>query len=452
LDPDPYQSSIFLLQITESGGFNYPVLINAVTLVVLLLASAFISGSEVAFFSLTPSDLQNLNDDKSNGGDNVTQLIEKPRKLLATILIGNNFVNIAIVLLSTILSSQLFDFSDNPLMGFLLNVVGITFLLLLFGEVLPKVYASRNALKFSMRMAMPISIMEKLFNPLSELLMQTTKIVEKRLKKKTTNISVEDLSTALDITENEEEKHRDKKILKRIINFGNTEVTQIMKPRVDVMALEIEQPFSEVLKLILDNGYSRIPVYRENFDQVAGLLYIKDLIPHLEEGDDFKWQDLIRPAFFVPESKKLDDLLREFQIKKVHMAIVVDEYGGASGIVTMEDVLEEILGDISDEFDDEDVIYSKLDDNNYVFEGKILLKDFYRIINIEGEEFEIKKGEAETLAGFVLEISGRIPNKNDKIQFANYTITVESVDKRRIKRIKVTIEKNPILPTDQLSD
>lgn len=452
MDPDPYQSSIFLLQITESGGFNYPVLINAVTLVVLLLASAFISGSEVAFFSLTPSDLQNLNDDKSNGGDNVTQLIEKPRKLLATILIGNNFVNIAIVLLSTILSSQLFDFSDNPLMGFLLNVVGITFLLLLFGEVLPKVYASRNALKFSMRMAMPISIMEKLFNPLSELLMQTTKIVEKRLKKKTTNISVEDLSTALDITENEEEKHRDKKILKRIINFGNTEVTQIMKPRVDVMALEIEQPFSEVLKLILDNGYSRIPVYRENFDQVAGLLYIKDLIPHLEEGDDFKWQDLIRPAFFVPESKKLDDLLREFQIKKVHMAIVVDEYGGASGIVTMEDVLEEILGDISDEFDDEDVIYSKLDDNNYVFEGKILLKDFYRIINIEGEEFEIKKGEAETLAGFVLEISGRIPNKNDKIQFANYTITVESVDKRRIKRIKVTIEKNPILPTDQLSD
>lgn len=452
MDPDPYQSSILLLQITESGGFNYPVLINAVTLVVLLLASAFISGSEVAFFSLTPSDLQNLNDDKSNGGDNVTQLIEKPRKLLATILIGNNFVNIAIVLLSTILSSQLFDFSDNPLMGFLLNVVGITFLLLLFGEVLPKVYASRNALKFSMRMAMPISIMEKLFNPLSELLMQTSKIVEKRLKKKTTNISVEDLSTALDITENEEEKHRDKKILKRIINFGNTEVTQIMKPRVDVMALEIEQPFSEVLKLILDNGYSRIPVYRENFDQVAGLLYIKDLIPHLEEGDGFKWQDLIRPAFFVPESKKLDDLLREFQIKKVHMAIVVDEYGGASGIVTMEDVLEEILGDISDEFDDEDVIYSKLDDNNYVFEGKILLKDFYRIINIEGEEFEIKKGEAETLAGFVLEISGRIPNKNDKIQFANYTITVESVDKRRIKRIKVTIEKNPILPTDQLSD
>jgi gliding motility-associated protein GldE len=426
------------------------VLINAFVLVVLLLASAFISGSEVAFFSLTPSDIQNLNDDKSNRGDNVAQLIEKPRKLLATILIGNNFVNIAIVLLSTILSGQLFDFSDNPLMGFLLNVVGITFLLLLFGEVLPKVYASRNALKFSLRMAMPISIMEKVFNPLSELLMQTTKIVEKRLKKKTTNISVEDLSTALDITENEEEKHRDKKILKRIINFGNTEVTQIMKPRVDVMALEVEQPFSEVLQLILDNGYSRIPIYRENFDQVAGLLYIKDLIPHLEQDDEFNWQELIRPAFFVPESKKLDDLLREFQIKKVHMAIVVDEYGGTSGIVTMEDVLEEILGDISDEFDDEDVIYSKLDDYNYVFEGKILLKDFYRIINIEGDEFELKKGEAETLAGFVLEISGRIPNKNDKIQFANYTITVESVDKRRIKRIKVTIEKNPILPTDQL--
>jgi gliding motility-associated protein GldE len=440
------------LQIIESSGFNYSILINAIALVALLFASAFISGSEVAFFSLTPSDLQNLNDDNSTGGDHVAQLIEKPRKLLATILIGNNFVNIAIVLLSTLLSGQLFDFSDNPLMGFLLNVVGITFLLLLFGEVLPKVYASRNALKFSMRMAMPISIMEKLFNPLSEMLMRTTRIVEKRLKKKSTNISVEDLSTALDITENEEEKHRDKKILKRIINFGNTEVTQIMKPRVDVMALEIEQPFSEVLQLILDNGYSRIPVYRENFDQVAGLLYIKDLIPHLEEGDEFDWQKLIRPAFFVPESKKLDDLLREFQIKKVHMAIVVDEYGGASGIVTMEDVLEEILGDISDEFDDEDVIYSKLDDSNYVFEGKILLKDFYRIINIEGEEFEIKKGEAETLAGFVLEISGRIPNKNDKIQFANYTITVESVDKRRIKRIKVTIEKNPILPLGEFDD
>lgn len=437
MDPDPYPP-LLIGQLFLIAGAQTQIIWPIAGLLVLIVISAFISGSEVAFFSLNPESIKQLTESKDRLSATVLDLIDAPRKLLATILIGNNLANISIVLLSTLITSRYLNLHENPLVEFLFNVVAITFVLLLFGEVLPKVYASRNPLEFARMMALPIDLLRRFFAPLSALLMGSTQWVEKRLKAKPTSISVEDLSTALEITEQGEESHRDQKILKRIVNFGNTEVRQIMKPRMDVIALDINTPFPEVLKTILEHGYSRIPVYKENFDQIEGLLYIKDLLPHLEEEASFPWNTLLRPAFFIPENKKLDDLLSEFQSRKIHMSIVVDEYGGANGIATLEDVLEEILGEISDEFDDEDLTYSKLDARNYVFEGKILLRDFYRVLQIEGDAFEEVKGESDTLAGFVLEISGRIPTKNEVIHFDAYQMRIESVDKRRIKRIKVT--------------
>lgn len=437
MDPDPYPP-LLIGQLFLIAGAQTQLIWPIAGLLVLIVISAFISGSEVAFFSLNPESIKQLTESKDRLSATVLDLIDAPRKLLATILIGNNLANISIVLLSTLITSRYLNLHENPLVEFLFNVVAITFVLLLFGEVLPKVYASRNPLEFARMMALPIDLLRRFFAPLSALLMGSTQWVEKRLKAKPTSISVEDLSAALEITEQGEEPHRDQKILKRIVNFGNTEVRQIMKPRMDVIALDINTPFPEVLKTILEHGYSRIPVYKENFDQIEGLLYIKDLLPHLEEEASFPWNTLLRPAFFIPENKKLDDLLSEFQSRKIHMSIVVDEYGGANGIATLEDVLEEILGEISDEFDDEDLTYSKLDARNYVFEGKILLRDFYRVLQIEGDAFEEVKGESDTLAGFVLEISGRIPTKNEVIHFNAYQMRIESVDKRRIKRIKVT--------------
>lgn len=437
MDPDPYPP-LLIGQLFLIAGAQTQIIWPIAGLLALIVISAFISGSEVAFFSLNPESIKQLTESKDRLSATVLDLIDAPRKLLATILIGNNLANISIVLLSTLITSRYLNLHENPLVEFLFNVVAITFVLLLFGEVLPKVYASRNPLEFARMMALPIDLLRRFFAPLSALLMGSTQWVEKRLKAKPTSISVEDLSTALEITEQGEEPHRDQKILKRIVNFGNTEVRQIMKPRMDVIALDINTPFPEVLKTILEHGYSRIPVYKENFDQIEGLLYIKDLLPHLEEEASFPWNTLLRPAFFIPENKKLDDLLSEFQSRKIHMSIVVDEYGGANGIATLEDVLEEILGEISDEFDDEDLTYSKLDARNYVFEGKILLRDFYRVLQIEGDAFEEVKGESDTLAGFVLEISGRIPTKNEVIHFDAYQMRIESVDKRRIKRIKVT--------------
>jgi putative hemolysin len=409
-------------------------------LVILLLCSALISASEIAFFSLSPENKEALREQDSSSGEIVSNLIHRPKHLLATILISNNFVNIGIVIISTFITTALVGNQLQPWAEFLLNAVGITFLLLLFGEVIPKVYAQKNALSFALFMALPVLFLTKLFKPFSELLISSSRFIESRMKHSDSSISVEELSTALDIThDNREEISNERKILKGIVNFGNTEAKQIMKPRVDMVMLDIEAGFQEVLKTVLKNGYSRMPVFEENPDQIKGLLYIKDLLPHLEQSDTFDWKTLLRPAFFIPENKKLDDLLKEFQQRKVHIAIVVDEYGGSSGLVTMEDILEEIVGEISDEFDDEDLVYSKIDNHNYVFEGKILLRDMYRVLNIEGEEFEKSKGEADTLAGFILEQSGKIPQKGQVISVDEYQLTVEGVDKRRITRIKVTL-------------
>jgi len=448
-DPDPLPYSI-LLQLFNAANLN--VLLGLVGVVILLLCSAFISGAEVAFFSLSPKHKKDLKSSDTKPGKLVLELLEKPKRLLATILIANNFVNIGIIVLSTFLANKMFDFTETSVFGiiisgqiqeFLILVVLLTFLILFAGEVTPKVYATKYPAKLSLLMAYPILILEKIFWTigLSRVLVYSTSLIDKKFKKKTDNISVDDLSTALELTNDENVSEDEQKILEGIVKFGNTDVKQIMKPRLDVVAFEIGIPYPEVLTEIIESGYSRIPVYKKTFDKIEGTLYIKDLLPHLKKKDDFKWNVLIRPSYFVPENKKIDDLLREFQEKKIHLAIVVDEYGGTSGIVTLEDIIEEIVGDITDEFDDDELKYSKLDANNYVFEGKIQLKDLYRILDIEGENFEKIKGESDTLAGFLLELSGKLLKKNEKISFENYTFIIEAADKRRIKQIKVIIEE-----------
>ena len=436
MDPDP--EFLFL-------ALDLLTVINSIVLITLLISSALVSGTEVAFFSLSQTDLNEL----SNNGkeDNiVVNLLEKPRKLLATILITNNFINILIVLLFASLSETLFSeynyqldlyFFSVPI-RFLLEIVLVTFLILLFGEVLPKVYASRNALRFSKAMSKFIHTINIILTPFSLPLITLTKWVEKKLGSKNSNFSVETLSQALELTSEGATTKDEQKILEGIVNFGNTETVQIMKPRIDIFAISDEETYDIVLDKILKNGYSRNPVYKENIDNIIGVLYAKDLLAHLNKKT-FKWQDLLREPFFVPENKKLDDLLGDFREKKNHLAIVVDEYGGTSGLVTLEDVIEEIVGDINDEFDDDDLSYSKIDANNYIFEGKTTIKDFCRVLDDEDEAiFEEEKGESETLAGFILEISGKFPKKGAEINFKNYTFTIEALDKKRIKQVKAT--------------
>lgn len=439
MDPDPEILYLFFATIDLLTTFY------AIALIALLVSSALVSGTEVAFFSLSQTDINALS---NNGKEKniVVSLLEKPRKLLATILITNNFINILIVLLFAALAETLFaDFNYQlPLyfftipLRFLIEIVLVTFLILLFGEVLPKVYASRNALRFSKKMAKFIQTINLLLTPFSLPLITLTKWIERKLGSKNSNFSVETLSQALELTSEGATTKDEQKILEGIVNFGNTETVQIMKPRIDVFALSDEETYEVVLDKILKNGYSRNPVYKENIDNIIGVLYAKDLLAHLDKTT-FNWQDLVRAPFFVPENKKLDDLLSDFRAKKNHLAIVVDEYGGTSGLVTLEDVIEEIVGDINDEFDVDELFYSKIDENNYIFEGKISIKDFCSVLDDEEEAiFEEEKGESETLAGFILEISGKFPKKGAKINFKNYTFTIEALDKKRIKQIKAT--------------
>ena len=440
MDPEPTSFLIVLVL-----KFDMLMTLNGVGLIFLLICSALISGTEVAFFSLSQAELSNQSE-KTKGKSLVVKLLHNPKKLLATILITNNFINILIVLLFATLGEQLlssFEYTLNLYLfklpvRFLVEIVLVTFLILLFGEVLPKVYATRNALQFSKMMAKPIYFLNSFLTIFSWPLIKLTSTVEKRLGEKNTNFSVEKLSQALELTSDNNTSKEEKKILEGIVTFGNTETVQIMKPRIDIFAISDEASYQEVLANILKNGYSRNPVYHESIDNIIGVLYAKDLLAHLEKSK-FKWQQLIRDPFFVPENKKLDDLLSEFQEKKNHLAIVVDEYGGTSGIVTLEDVIEEIVGDINDEFDDDDLSYSKIDANTYVFDGKTTIKDFCKVLNEEDEAiFEEEKGESETLAGFILEVSGRFPKKEETIQFDKYTFTVEALDRKRIKQIKVT--------------
>lgn len=439
ISPDPYQSFLLvILQITVKP-FSFSIIVIVLIMLLLLLGSAFFSASENAFFSLSPTDKDELDNDNGKTARLIEELLERPKKLLATILIGNNIVNVGMAVLSTALMELLFDFSQSPLMGLLIQVIAVTFILLLAGEVIPKVYATQSPLRVARFVAYPILGFEKVFSPLSYFMVKATSFFDKRIKHNST-LSVDELSQALELTD-EESLHKDENnILKGIVNFGNTEVTQVMRPRIDVKAIDATSPFKEMLAEAMDYGYSRVPIYEETFDQVIGILHIKDLLPYLDSDDSFDWKTLLRKPYFVPENKKIDDLLKDFQAKKIHMAIVVDEYGGTSGIVTLEDIIEEIVGEINDEFDEEDVTYSKLDDHNFVFEGKTLLNDLYRITGIEEtEEFDKARGESETLAGFLLEITGNMPHRNQEIEFNNYRFKVEAVDNRRIKRIKITI-------------
>lgn len=431
MDPEPVSLFNTFLAI------SWPLAFNGIAIIILLICSGLISGTEIAFFSLSQTDLDELSAE-SKEENLVVKLLGNPKKLLGTILITNNFINILIVLLFANLGETVFESITNYYLRFAIEVVLVTFLILLFGEVLPKIYANRKSIQFSSFMAKPIHFLNSFLTPLSVPLTSLTNVVENRLGNKNNNLSVEKLSQALELTSEDATTKDEQKILEGIVTFGNTETVQIMKPRTDVFALSDDESYEEVLKKILKNGYSRNPVYSESIDNIVGVLYSKDLLAHLNKKN-FKWQNLVREPFFVPENKKLDDLLSEFQEKKNHLAIVVDEYGGTSGIVTLEDVIEEIVGDINDEFDDDDLSYSKLDENNYIFDGKITIKDFCRVLDDEDEEiFEEEKGESETLAGFILEVSGKFPKKGEKINFKNYTFTIEALDRKRIKQVKAT--------------
>ena len=434
MHPDHLSLSIFFIDIQ---GF---LSLKVILLILLLITSGLISGSEVAFFSLTKEQLNSKSDKKSRQMHIIQKMLQNPKRLLATILITNNFINIAIVLLFASFGEDLFNQIENTFIVLLIEIGVITFLILFFGEILPKVYANRNAMIFSQAIAFPVYIIDRYFLffltiPLSRI----TRFMESRLGQKNSEFSIDKLSQALELTSEEETTKEEHKILQGIVNFGNIETKQVMCPRIDVFALSVDMDMETIVPLILENGFSRVPVYTDNLDSVVGILYTKDLLPHIDQSN-YKWEKLLKPVFYVPENKKLDDLLKEFQQKKIHLAVVVDEYGGTSGVITLEDVIEEIVGDISDEFDDDELIYSKLDDFTFIFDAKINLKDFYKVIDLEEEGiFERSKGESESIAGFVLEIAQVLPKVGQVIKFEGYQFVIESVDRKRIKRIKIIL-------------
>ncbi|MDT7829177.1 gliding motility-associated protein GldE [Pricia sp. S334] len=433
MDPDPLIPLPYFFALTGA------LAVKITFLVLLLICSALISGAEVAFFGLSQTDVKEIDESKTTRGTIIVTLLHRPKKLLATILIANNAINIGVVLLFSVIGDTFFQNIELQWVRFLLEVVVATFLILMFGEILPKVYANRNRSAFAHLMAYPLRVLDYLFTPLSLPMRSGTLFLYNKLGKQKSSLSVDHLSQALELTSEGDTTKEEQKILEGIVTFGNTDTKQVMRPRIDIFALSEDMKFLDVLSEITKNGYSRIPVFSEHMDNVLGVLYVKDLLPYIDRKT-LDWIDLIREPYFVPENKKLDDLLLEFQEKKNHLAIVVDEYGGTSGIVTLEDIIEEIVGDISDEFDDDDLIFSKLDDFNFIFEGKTTLKDFYRVVKIEDEtEFERQKGESETIAGFVLEIAGSFPKKGDRVVFNDYGFVVESLDKKRLKRIKVTL-------------
>ena len=428
--------NILFTEILYYLGINYQFNFDIFLLVILLIFSGFISGSEVALFSLSKSEIESKSDLKSF--KIIINLLEKPNKLLATILVANNLINIGIVILFTKLGEVLFSAIGSPLIKFFLEIVVATFLILLFGEILPKIYASRNNISFSRIIAYPLRILDIIFSPISLPMRKFSNYIKNKLAIQNSNISIDQISHALDLTRPEDTTKQEQKILKGIVNFGNIDTKEIMRPRIDIFALDSKLKSEEILKSITATNYSRIPVFDENLDKIIGVLHIKDLLPFLDKKE-FQWKELLRKPLFIPENKKLDDLMLEFQEKKVHLAIVVDEYGGTSGLVSLEDVIEEIVGDISDEFDDDNLLYSKIDDQNFIFDGKTSLHDLCRIINENKNIFDQYKGDAETIAGFILEISRSFPKKNSKINFMKFVFKIESIDKKRIKQIKLTI-------------
>jgi len=416
------------------------VIIAAALAAILLFVSAFASGSEIAFFSLSPNDINELQPEKSAVDKKISILREDSERTLATILITNNFVNVTIIMLFNYVFSSLITFKQAWI-EFLCITVILTFLLLLFGEIMPKVYSRQNPLNFCRNHVGSLMFFRSIFWPLENILIRSGSIAEKVVQKESRQLSVDDLEQALELTDKEELKG-EQSMLQGIIRFGDETAKEIMTSRQDIVDLDIKASFSEVLRCIVENNYSRIPVYQDSEDNIRGILYIKDLLPHLSKSASFRWQSLIRPPYFVPETKKIDDLLRDFQENKVHIAIVVDEFGGTSGIVTMEDILEEIVGEINDEYDEEEHQYTKLNYNTYVFEGKTLLSDFCKIINVDDDEFADVEGDADSIAGLLLELKGDFPSIHEKIDYKQYTFEVVGIEERRISRVKVVIHNS----------
>ncbi len=439
MDPDSYLCR--LADVFESVEVMVPSVgayVALILAILLLFASGFVSASEIAFFSLTPADKNAIEEEKHASDSKITTLLEDSEQLLATILISNNFVNVTIVMLLNFFFAEWIHFGEAKILEFLIVTVVLTFLLLLFGEIMPKIYSAQHTLKF-VRIAAPvIMVLERICKPLSYLLIHSTTFVNKHIRKKNYNISVDELSHALELTD-KNEISEENNILEGIIRFGGETAKEIMTSRLDVVDLDVKTSFKDVLQCVVDNAYSRIPVYSGSKDNIKGVLYIKDLLPHLTKGDNFRWQSLIRPAYFVPETKMIDDLLRDFQENKIHIAIVVDEFGGTSGIVTMEDIIEEIVGEINDEYDEDERTYVKLNEYTYVFEAKTLLTDFYKIVKLESDVFEPVAGDADTLAGLLLEIKGEFPVLHEKLVYKNFEFEVLEMDERRILKVKFSI-------------
>ncbi len=434
---DPYPSNYLFIFLASKQIISY--IIGGVSILLLLLMSALVSGSEVAFFSLSRRDIADFSLSQKKSDKLIYRLIKDPKKLLATILIFNNFINVAIITLATYITWDIFG--TNTIEGIVIVILTfiITFTIVFFGEVIPKVYANSNNIKFSRKTAGILVAAETIFKPLTWLLMSMSNVIEKRIARKDYKVSKEELHAALELTTGEETTEEEKEILKGIVNFGTLSVKQVMKSRMDITAIDIESHFHELMNTINKCGFSRIPIFRETIDNIEGLLYIKDLLPYIDRDEDFKWQDLLRQGYFVPENKKIDSLMKDFQEKRVHMAIVVDEYGGTSGLITLEDIIEEIVGEIRDEFDDDEIAYNKLDENTYVFEGRTSLNDFCKILGKDPSLFKDVKGESESLGGLILELSSKLPRVGEKIEYKNFVFTVVAVDNRRIIRIRIFI-------------
>ncbi len=434
---EPFPEFLLLSINIANLSIDFVAIIGIVCSLLFLIISALISAAETAYFSLRSDQVKEIQNQPDYRSKLIIRHIKKPKKFLATITIANVFFNICFIISMGVILNWTFDFTKIPTIGFIIQLSIIAFILLVFGEILPKFYGKNHAKKYTRKTAILMIVFDRLFHPFSIFMINTTSIIGKKLASIKQNITMDDLSQALNLTTHQITE--DENILKGIVKFGNIDTKEIMKSRVDVFAIEKETPFKELLKLIIDSGHSRIPVYKETFDNVQGILFIKDLLPHFEKGNEYKWQSLIRPAYFVHENKKINDLLQEFQATKNHMAIVIDEYGGTNGIVTLEDVLEEIVGEINDESDEDEIIFSQENESTYIFEGKTSLNDFLKIVDIEDDFFDDVKGDADTIAGIILELTGEIPAKNKKIDYKNLTFTIESVDKRRIKKIKVKI-------------
>ena len=407
--------------------------------------SAIIAGAETAYFSLSAKDIYFLKTKEKQSARIASQLLEQPKMLLATILVANNFINIAIVITTNVFVVSILPHPLNHVVSFLIQVVSVTFLLVLFGEVLPKVYASQNNLRMALFSAPFVRVLLSVFNPISRMLVNSTSFIEGKIGSKTANISSEDFEHAIELTVGHTATREEVNIFKGILKFGNITARQVMRTRLDVSAIDYDMDFVEVRNYCLDAGYSRLPVYKESLDKVAGIMYTKDFLPHIE-SDTFNWHTLIRPAYFVHEGKLIEDLLKEFQQKRMHFAIVVDEFGGTSGIITLEDIMEEIIGDIKDEFDEEDLNYKKIDDHNFIFEGKTLINDVCRVIGVPSDTFDTARGESDSLAGLIIEISGKFAAVNETIRYQQYEFTVLAVEKMRIQRVKLTINEPPPTP------